>query len=139
MGRAGRLSGNSLIIALVRAARPGLDQAGAPTQETIAGSVTAPAAYLSARGIMHRQFIAYLFDTHSIARHVESLATAYDVFNTVAYTAIDALIEIIDGGIDAELEAFCGAPACMQVTRYWKNPQLGNTDRRAGQRHRSRA
>ncbi|MCT1463183.1 DEAD/DEAH box helicase [Corynebacterium sanguinis] len=108
VGRAGRLSGNSLVVALVRGRGRALTKLEHPL-ETIAGSVTAPAAYLSARDIMHRQFIAYLFDAHSIGQQVESLAHAYDLFRDRAHTALDVLVDIVRGGIDEELDRFCAA------------------------------
>ena len=106
VGRAGRLSGNSLIIALVRGRGRALTKLEHPL-ETIAGSVTAPAAYLSAREIMHRQFIAYLFDSHDIGSQVEALSNAYSLFKTPGYTALDKLTELVDAGIDQQLDAFC--------------------------------
>lgn len=105
VGRAGRLSGNSLIVALVRGRGRALTKLEHPL-ETIAGSVTAPAAYLSARDIMRRQFVAYLFDSHSFASQVESMRTAVDVFSDMKFTALDALVELVKAGVDKDLETF---------------------------------
>ena len=105
VGRAGRLSGNSLIVALVRGRGRALTKLEHPL-ETIAGSVTAPAAYLSARDIMRRQFVAYLFDSHSFASQVESMRTALDVFSDMKVTALDALVELVKAGVDKDLETF---------------------------------
>ncbi len=110
IGRAGRLSGNSLIIALVKGRGRALTKLEHPL-ETIAGSVTAPAAYLSARDIMHRQFTAYLFDSHDIANQVGALGSAYDLFNSLGHTALDELTAIVEAGIGPDLAAFCGVLA----------------------------
>lgn len=93
VGRAGRLTGNSLIVALVRGRGRALTTLEHPL-ETIAGSVTAPAAYLSARDIMHRQFVAYLIDSTDVAGSVEQLRSARDVFTHASYSMVDALIEL---------------------------------------------
>ena len=96
VGRAGRLSGNSLIVALVRGRGRALTKLEHPL-ETIAGSVTAPAAYLSARDIMHRQFLAYLMDDHDfgsspeLSGAVESVRYARDVFGRTSYSVLDEI------------------------------------------------
>lgn len=105
VGRAGRLTGNSLIVALVRGRGRALTTLEHPL-ETIAGSVTAPAAYLSARDIMHRQFVAYLIDSTDIYAEVEQLRTARDVFTHASYSVVDALMDLEPNVVEAALERF---------------------------------
>lgn len=105
VGRAGRLSGNSLIVALVRGRGRALTTLEHPL-ETIAGSVTAPAAYLSARDIMHRQFVAYLIDSTDVTSQVEQLGRARDVFTRTSFSLIDALIELPSSLIESALKSF---------------------------------
>lgn len=105
VGRAGRLTGNSLIVALVRGRGRALTTLEHPL-ETIAGSVTAPAAYLSARDIMHRQFVAYLIDSTDVAGSVEQLRSARDVFTHASYSVVDALIELSPAVVSAAYERF---------------------------------
>ena len=110
VGRAGRLTGNSLIVALVRGRGRALTTLEHPL-ETIAGSVTAPAAYLSARDIMHRQFVAYLLDSTDVARSVEQLRSARDVFTHASYSVIDALVELSPSVVMAAYERFAATVA----------------------------
>ena len=110
VGRAGRLTGNSLIVALVRGRGRALTTLEHPL-ETIAGSVTAPAAYLSARDIMHRQFVAYLLDSTDVAGSVEQLRSARDVFTYASYSVIDALVELPPSVVLAAYERFAATVA----------------------------
>ena len=110
VGRAGRLTGNSLIVALVRGRGRALTTLEHPL-ETIAGSVTAPAAYLSARDIMHRQFVAYLLDSTDVAGSVEQLRSARDVFTYASYSVVDALVELSSDVVLAAYERFASTVA----------------------------
>lgn len=110
VGRAGRLTGNSLIVALVRGRGRALTTLEHPL-ETIAGSVTAPAAYLSARDIMHRQFVAYLLDSTDVAGSVEQLRSARDVFTYASYSVVDALVELSPSVVLAAYECFASTVA----------------------------
>ncbi|OFK70254.1 DEAD/DEAH box helicase [Corynebacterium sp. HMSC074A09] len=110
VGRAGRLTGNSLIVALVRGRGRALTTLEHPL-ETIAGSVTAPAAYLSARDIMHRQFVAYLLDSTDVGRSVEQLRSARDVFTHASYSVIDALVELSPAVVLEAYERFASTVA----------------------------
>ncbi|KHO30050.1 DEAD/DEAH box helicase [Corynebacterium minutissimum] len=110
VGRAGRLTGNSLIVALVRGRGRALTTLEHPL-ETIAGSVTAPAAYLSARDIMHRQFVAYLLDSTDVAGSVEQLRSARDVFTYASYSVVDALVELSPSVVLAAYERFASTVA----------------------------
>lgn len=60
-GRAGRLTGNSLVTTFAEAEPRSLYFLADPTL-MIAGDIPAPACYLDAREILHRQYLAYLFD-----------------------------------------------------------------------------
>ena len=110
VGRAGRLTGNSLIVALVRGRGRALTTLEHPL-ETIAGSVTAPAAYLSARDIMHRQLVAYLLDSTDVAGSVEQLRSARDVFTHASYSVVDALVELSPAVVLAAYERFAATVA----------------------------
>lgn len=127
VGRAGRLTGNSLIVALVRGRGRALTTLEHPL-ETIAGSVTAPAAYLSARDIMHRQFVAYLLDSTDVAGSVEQLRSARDVFTYASYSVIDALVELSPSVVLAAYERFAATVAqhasaeVLEELRVWCLP-----------------
>ncbi len=124
VGRAGRLTGNSLIVALVRGRGRALTTLEHPL-ETIAGSVTAPAAYLSARDIMHRQFVAYLLDSTDVASSVEQLRSARDVFTHASYSVVDALSELSPAVVSAAYERFAAtvaphaSPEVLAELRQW--------------------
>lgn len=62
VGRAGRLTGNSLVLAMVRGRGVTLPKLDQPLS-VINGTVTPPAAYLSAVDILHRQFLARWLDS----------------------------------------------------------------------------
>lgn len=124
VGRAGRLTGNSLIVALVRGRGRALTTLEHPL-ETIAGSVTAPAAYLSARDIMHRQFVAYLIDSTDVASSVEQLRSARDVFTHASYSVVDALSELSPAVVTAAYERFAAtvephsSSEVLEELRHW--------------------
>lgn len=61
VGRAGRLTGNSLVLAVVQGRGIALPKLNEPLS-VISGAVTPPAAYLSAVDILRRQFIAHLLE-----------------------------------------------------------------------------
>lgn len=106
VGRAGRLSGNSLIVALIRGRGEALARLEHPL-DTIAGSVGAPAAYLSARDILHRQFFAYLLDTHTLSDNIQPPRRNIDVFSFRSRTVLDEVASWVEAGIESELDAFC--------------------------------
>ena len=62
VGRAGRLTGNSLVLAFVQGRGTTLPKLNQPLS-VIAGTVVPPAAFLSATEILRRQTTAYLVDT----------------------------------------------------------------------------
>lgn len=106
VGRAGRLTGNSLIVALIRGRGEALVKLERPL-DTIAGSVQAPAAYLSAREILRRQFIAYLIDCHDLGIDVQAPRRSIDVFHDKKRTVLDAIEGWVVEGVDGELDSFC--------------------------------
>lgn len=107
VGRAGRLTGNSLVIALVPGRGRSLVKLERPL-ETIAGKVRPPVAYLSAREILHRQFLAYLIDSNRLDKAGLSPKQATDVF-AGEHNVATFLLELIRAGVDTELAAFCQA------------------------------
>src|SRR5699024_3422706 len=80
VGRAGRLSGNSLVLAIVRGRGLSLPRLNQPLS-MIKGSVTPPVAYLSAVEILHRQFAAFLVDSLDINAERQPLVNAGDVYD----------------------------------------------------------
>lgn len=80
VGRAGRLSGNSLVLAIVRGRGLSLPRLNQPLS-MINGVVTPPVAYLSAVEILHRQFLAYLIDSLDITAERQRLVDAVDVYD----------------------------------------------------------
>ncbi|WP_151641604.1 DEAD/DEAH box helicase [Corynebacterium sp. 11A] len=132
VGRAGRLSGNSLVIAVTRGRGKALARLERPLS-TINGVVQPPAAFLSAREILHRQFLAYVIDTMDFAELDVSATRAKSVFGyglqDFEGTVVAALIDRIEAGIDAELDAFLDslgefAPqAVKEELREWASTQ----------------
>lgn len=108
VGRAGRLTGNSLILALVRGRGMALPALEKPLS-VIAGSVNAPVAFLSAQEILHRQFTAFLLDGLRLSEQMQNPGTARDVFldSPSRRTVVDVLTEVVEGGVDTQLEEFC--------------------------------
>lgn len=126
VGRAGRLTGNSLIVALVQGRGRALPTLERPLS-MIAGTVEAPAAFLSAEEILHRQFSAYLLDRTKLAEHMETPHLVDDVFSmraTGSRTVVDVLLEMASDGLDEALAAFT-APLAAHV------PQRVLTDLRS--------
>ena len=64
VGRAGRLTGNSLILAFVRGRGEHLPKIHDPLS-VLNGTVRPPATYLSAEEILRRQYLAFLLDSRS--------------------------------------------------------------------------
>lgn len=107
VGRAGRLTGNSLVIALVRGRGITLPKLNQPLS-VISGSVTPPVAFLSAVEILNRQFTAFLVDSIDTQAEIPELATAVDVFNQVPGepALADIIIARVRAGIDDLLDSF---------------------------------
>ncbi|WP_414123450.1 DEAD/DEAH box helicase [Corynebacterium nuruki] len=119
VGRAGRLTGNSLIVALVQGRGRALPTLERPLS-MIAGSVEAPAAFLSAEEILHRQFSAYLLDRTKLAEHMETPHLVDDVFSmrtTGSPTVVEVLLEMASSGVEEALTAFT-APLAAHVPQH---------------------
>ena len=113
VGRAGRLSGNSLIIALIQGRGKTLPKLNEPLS-VINGSVTPPSAFLNARDILHRQFIAHLLDTTTILEDHPGIHNASEVFapnpaDRSHGNLIDSIVAYINDGIDTKVDHFLAA------------------------------
>ncbi|WP_448853198.1 DEAD/DEAH box helicase [Corynebacterium frankenforstense] len=109
VGRAGRLTGNSLVLATVRGRGQALPKLLDPLS-VIAGAVRPPAAFLRATEILRRQFIARLIDSAD-PDSLPPAQTARDVLRGVgdSDSLVHLLAERVRGGIDAELDGFTAA------------------------------
>ncbi|WP_175934250.1 DEAD/DEAH box helicase [Corynebacterium sp. Marseille-P4321] len=111
VGRAGRLTGNSLVLAFVRGRGKTLPKLNRPLS-VIAGDVTPPAAFLSATEILRRQTTAYLVDTLDFTAYGLHVQYAPDVFSTrKRATLVGALLEEIKGGVQERVERFLATVA----------------------------
>jgi ATP-dependent helicase YprA (DUF1998 family) len=79
VGRAGRLTGNALVVSLLPARPLELQRLMDPLT-MIAGDVVPPACYLDATEILRRQYLASLFDRHARSAHPGRTRLAKDVF-----------------------------------------------------------
>ncbi|MDQ2709011.1 MAG: heavy metal resistance protein CzcA [Actinomycetota bacterium] len=79
VGRAGRLTGNALVISLLPARPLELQRLMDPLT-MIAGDVVPPACYLDAGEILRRQYLASLFDRRARSPKVGATRLAKDVF-----------------------------------------------------------
>lgn len=129
VGRAGRLTGNSLVIAVIRGRGKALARLERPL-DTINGVVQPPAAFLSAREILHRQFLAYVVDTMDFAALGIPTHRATSVFGThptSESTVINALVARLAEGVDELLDAFIASlspfasDAVTDELRTWAN------------------
>lgn len=98
VGRAGRLTGNSLIVALDRGRGATLPKFNDPLS-IISGAVTPPTAFLSATDILHRQFIAHLIDTHDVDPSVQYGSDCFDTQNGLVYQ----LAKRVEAGVDPSM------------------------------------
>lgn len=109
VGRAGRLTGNSLVLALVRGRGVTLPKLDQPLS-VINGMVTPPAAYLSAVDILHRQFLARWIDSLGPSMAGTDLSDGRSVFgggpgnpDLIEFlldqleTSTDSVMTILDG------------------------------------------
>src|SRR5699024_3991140 len=90
VGRAGRLTGNSLVVALVQGRGATLPVVHDPLS-LINGSVLPPAAFLSAAEILRRQFIAHAIDMLLIEGIHPTSTRAREVFSTHPGSFLDTL------------------------------------------------
>lgn len=107
VGRAGRLTGSSLSLALVQGRGETLPKLNEPLS-IISGTVTPPAAFLSAVEILQRQLTAFIIDSIDLDEAMPKLATAFDVFyeSPTRVNLVDFVIENVHRGIDDIVEAF---------------------------------
>ncbi|WP_220462749.1 DEAD/DEAH box helicase [Flaviflexus equikiangi] len=107
VGRAGRLTGNSLAFALVQGRGQTLPKLNEPLS-IISGSVAPPAAFLSAVEILQRQLTAFIIDSTDIDARLPLLRTARDVFAKApaSQNLVDVLLERLDGGVDNLIDRF---------------------------------
>ena len=105
VGRAGRLTGNSLVLAFVQGRGTTLPKLNKPLS-MIAGSVVPPAAFLSATEILHRQVTAYLVDTLDFAAEGLQVKDATSVFSTKRRSLVEVLAEDIAAGVDERVDAY---------------------------------
>lgn len=129
VGRAGRLSGNSLVLAFARGRGPSLLKLSDPL-DTIGGAVNPPAAYLSAREILHRQFLAYLIDSHPLPEGFPPPRDAYSLFRDHGPTLLGLIEEWVDTGIHEDLAAFRATLAghtpddVLEELEHWAREEL---------------
>ncbi|BAC19705.1 DEAD/DEAH box helicase [Corynebacterium efficiens YS-314] len=107
VGRAGRLTGNSLILALVKGRGATLPKLNKPLS-VISGAVSPPVAFLAAVEILNRQFTAYLVDSIDLAMEIPDLSDAVSVFNDVPGepALVDVITRRVRAGIDDLLTEF---------------------------------
>ena len=108
VGRAGRLTGNSLVLAFVRGRGPTLPKLNEPLG-VISGAVAPPAAFLSATEILHRQVAAYLIDSTDLPALGVETTNAQSVFGRKGVPLIDALHHIIAAGVGPRVDEFLGS------------------------------
>lgn len=105
VGRAGRLTGNSLALTFVKSRHKALARWVDPLN-TIAGAVQAPAVFLSAREILQRQFVAYVIDSidfHAAGVDVRALGGVFDLRNA---SVVGEVIQRIQSGVTDLLDEF---------------------------------
>ncbi|MHC2850618.1 ATP-dependent helicase YprA (DUF1998 family) [Corynebacterium mucifaciens] len=114
VGRAGRLTGNSLVLAFVRGRGTTLPKLNQPLS-VIGGTVAPPAAFLSATEILRRQTTAYLVDTMAFSTHGLHPKNAQDVFSARKTSIVKALGEEIAAGVEDRVDAFLATVADKHV------------------------
>ncbi|WP_143338971.1 DUF1998 domain-containing protein [Corynebacterium fournieri] len=142
VGRAGRLTGNSLVLAFVQGRGTMLPKLNQPLS-VIAGAVTPPAVFLSATEILRRQTTAYLVDTMAFAANGLEVAHAQDVFSSRKRSLVEVLGEEIAAGVDERVDAFLATvagghvdAATVEGVREWACGQ--GTDSLRGELERTR-
>ena len=140
VGRAGRLTGNSLVLAFVQGRGTTLPKLNNPLS-IIAGTVVPPAAFLSATEILHRQVTAYLVDTLDFGAHGVDVSDAQSVFSTKHRSLVEVLSEDIAKGVGARVDAYLATvadavdAATIDHTRAWATGQ--GPDSLVGALHRT--
>lgn len=119
VGRAGRLTGNSLVMAFVRGRGTSLPRLNDPLS-IIGGSVNPPAAYLSATEILQRQVTAAIIDTIPFADYGIQIRNAASVFSQSGGNPalVGVLLQILEKDteqIGATVDEFLDAIAAGEV------------------------
>ncbi|MGW5454753.1 DEAD/DEAH box helicase [Nocardia sp. NPDC003979] len=108
VGRAGRLTGNSLALAFVRGRGEHLPKLGDPTS-VIQGEVRPPATFLTAEEILQRQYIAHIIDRLARRAGAEDPGNATNVLSSFdSGTWMGTLIETADDDADLLVDEFLG-------------------------------
>lgn len=97
VGRAGRLTGNSLVLAFVRGRGQTLPKLNQPLS-VISGAVAPPAAFLSATEILHRQVTAYIIDSLDSAEMPMDLQNAASVFSSRKQASLVKVLQAVIAG-----------------------------------------
>lgn len=125
VGRAGRLTGNSLAVVLARGRGATLPKINAPLS-VIAGQVVPPSAFLSAVEILQRQLIAYLIDCLPAAA-IGDTRTAHNAFESIASgpSLVQHLLELTEEELHERQEEFIAtvsadtSPEILEGLRTW--------------------
>ncbi|APT93365.1 hypothetical protein CPHO_11235 [Corynebacterium phocae] len=104
VGRAGRQSGNSLVMSMIRGRTSALPMLNAPL-DMIGGTVEPPAAFLGAEEILKRQFIAYLIESNELAKQVPELRWGSSVFSLAPGRKSETLIAVMERELTEEVIA----------------------------------
>ncbi|GAB2622919.1 DEAD/DEAH box helicase [Pseudactinotalea suaedae] len=137
VGRAGRLTGNSLTLAFVTGRAEQLPRFTSPLQ-TINGEVRPPATYLAAEEILQRQYIASIADALARRSDAPHPATSPEAIGSVEPGSyLRALVDEAeeDSGVhlDAFLDAFADLPeAAVTLLRGWATRPDGVTPMTSG-------
>ncbi|MGW4535411.1 DEAD/DEAH box helicase [Nocardia sp. NPDC004340] len=133
VGRAGRLTGNSLVLAFVRGRGEHLPKLHDPTS-VIAGEVRPPATFLTAEEILQRQYAAHLVDRVAREPGAEDPGTASAVLGsfdegtwmgTLLDTADRDAERLVDGYL-AQFGELLG-PDSRKALRRWATPPAPDT------------
>lgn len=129
IGRAGRATGNAIVLAYVRGRGEALPRLGDPSS-MINGMVRPPAIYLSASEILQRQYLAYLVDRRALReespRRVAEAMGSVDPGSFLGDLVADAATHH-----RAHLDRFLGSfaqrlrPDAVEHLRRWATPVAG--------------
>ncbi|STX07479.1 DEAD/DEAH box helicase [Kocuria rosea] len=108
VGRAGRLTGNALILAFVRGRGQHLPKLRDPLS-VINGDVRPPATYLNAEEILRRQYLARLADLLALDPQAPHPSRPTDVFSESDTSFLTALARLADESSAELLPAFLAA------------------------------
>ncbi|BAU99694.1 DEAD/DEAH box helicase [Aurantimicrobium minutum] len=106
VGRAGRLTGNSLSLAYVLGRGEQLPKLGDPLS-VINGEVRPPATYINANEILQRQFIASVVDRMAFEGKNDKFQEARDVLaSTESDSFIGLVIDTVESDVEGTVQAF---------------------------------